>query len=698
MELLAEIVRHLNIVVLAALAVLTFFKWRQAGGEPGRWATVAFTALALLFLERRVVPDDPDAVVLQVLDRVVIAFAVAFPYFIYRFTTSFKGAPRLLHLLVTLLAGASIVWTLFLPRLPVDEDPRPSWFVAFIVVVLAQWVLLSVISALFLWRGGRGQPLVARARMRALSVAAITLSLAILIAGFATGERPPALDLAFRLLVLLSAGFFFLGFAPPPILRTIWRRPELGQLAEAELRLMESVTAGQVADVLLPQVTRLVAAQGALLVDGRGELVGVHGMDHVQARERAASSSGDEQGRGGDGSSQLLTVPMASGRLVLLLSPYTPFFGQDETDMVRRFAVLAELGIVRADLLERERRGREQLMEAQRIARLGSWQWDTKTGVVDWSDQMYRIHGIDPGVELTYETAMESIHPDDRRAVEEITPERLAAGEGGKVEYRIVRPTGEVRFVQGRGKAVVDDSGQPVKMFGTVQDITERKREESFRQRFIADAAHELRTPMTTLVGFVEFLASKRHMLTEQQIESAIDAMSRAGNRLSTLVANLLDLGRLQEAELDIALEPVSVADVARHIVAAVPPPEGTSVELKIEDDVRVLADPKRLDQVLSNLLSNAYRYGGPQVVLESASRNGNVTIAVADNGPGVEEKLVPTLFEAFARGDASSAFGGSGLGLAIVKMLVEAHDGRIWLDTKHRGARFVIELQAAVP
>ncbi|MGH3026858.1 MAG: ATP-binding response regulator, partial [Gaiellaceae bacterium] len=128
------------------------------------------------------------------------------------------------------------------------------------------------------------------------------------------------------------------------------------------------------------------------------------------------------------------------------------------------------------------------------------------------------------------------------------------------------------------------------------------------------------------------------------------------------------------------------------------PAPPGRSVELALPDDLLVVADGKRLDQVLVNLLTNAYRHGGPKVRLEARPTPEGMLVVVSDNGAGVSAELVPNLFEAFTRGPAG-ADGGTGLGLAIVRALVEAFGGRVWYEPgETQGARFAMLLDESDP
>jgi PAS domain S-box-containing protein len=442
-------------------------------------------------------------------------------------------------------------------------------------------------------------------------------------------------------------------------------------------------------------VSRLVGGRGAILTDAGGAVTASFGFTDAEAEEFASAIARTEPGVASP-SGTALSVPMHNGILAVAASAYTPFFGREETEMLQTLAVLAELALARADLFARERVAQQQLAEAQQIAKIGSYEWDKDQETLEWSEEMFRIFGVDAD---TYEPAVgvtdQFIHPDDRARVESASQHAYETGQPIILEYRVVRPDGTEVMVEAQGKQVPKVGGG-TKMVGTVQDITERKKQEVFREQFIANAAHELRTPMTTLVGFVEMLARKRHKMPEEQINIAVEAMDRSGSRLAVLINNLLDLSKLQQGELSFDLSAVPVKAALDIAVEQAPPPPGKNVDIVAPDDLVALADRHRLDQVISNLLTNAYRYGGANVTVEARQEDGRVLLSVSDDGEGVEEGLVQSLFDPFTRGASSSEVGGSGLGLAIVKMLVDASGGEIKYSPNGSGARFLISLQTA--
>ena len=228
--------------------------------------------------------------------------------------------------------------------------------------------------------------------------------------------------------------------------------------------------------------------------------------------------------------------------------------------------------------------------------------------------------------------------------------------------------------------------------------LTETRRilEES-KTQFLANAAHELRTPLASIVGFAELFAGGIDRMPEDAVREGLAAIVRQGRRMSSLVNDLLDLSQLELGKARMKIQPISLAPTVQQSVANVPPPEGHTVRVAVGQDISVLADSNRLDQVLTNLLSNAFRHGGPNVAVEAEHVNGVVHLVVTDDGAGIPDDLRPHLFEPFARALDAQAREGSGLGLAIARSLVEAFGGSLSYEhADGSGARFVVELQAA--
>lgn len=241
------------------------------------------------------------------------------------------------------------------------------------------------------------------------------------------------------------------------------------------------------------------------------------------------------------------------------------------------------------------------------------------------------------------------------------------------------------------------DDQEILQWLGMMTDLVlERCAKVAYERRFIANAAHELRTPLTTLSGLSVTLANRRHQMRQAEIDECFAALERQGDRTRVLIENLLDLAQLEHGNQTVHPRAVPVAEVAQRALEIAPPPDGRSVRISIDDSVTAFADDTRFEQMIVNLLTNAYRYGGPNISLEAFSDVGGVLVIVTDDGEGVPQDLLPQLFEPFGRGSVGSSQG-SGLGLAIVRRLVNAYGGDVWYEpARPRGARFTIRLPKA--
>ncbi len=218
----------------------------------------------------------------------------------------------------------------------------------------------------------------------------------------------------------------------------------------------------------------------------------------------------------------------------------------------------------------------------------------------------------------------------------------------------------------------------------------------------ISNVSHELRTPLASIRVFGEFLHLGRATAAEKVREYGeyIEAESR---RLSRLVDNILDFSRIESGRKRYRLEVADLREIVRDTVKAFEVrlrQEGISVDVRGPDEPlpAVRADPDAIAQALANLLDNAVKYscGAPDVAVELGQRNGSVTLAVRDRGPGISPEDQERIFEKFYRVSTGLVHDvkGSGLGLAIVKHVVEAHQGMVVVESKPgAGSTFTIEL-----
>jgi two-component system, OmpR family, phosphate regulon sensor histidine kinase PhoR len=230
-------------------------------------------------------------------------------------------------------------------------------------------------------------------------------------------------------------------------------------------------------------------------------------------------------------------------------------------------------------------------------------------------------------------------------------------------------------------------------------DVTRLRALEAVRRAFLSNAAHELRTPVTSISGYAETLLGGG--VDAETSHEFLSTIHRNAGRIAALVADLLVLDSLEgRAEVVGTRAPIVlaqvVADAARTARGVTP---GAQIEVDVAGEIAVLATRDGLDHIIQNLIDNAIKYGNDTTVSVEARRiSARVRLAVRDHGPGIPDGHEDRIFERFYRLDAgrSRDLGGSGLGLAIVKRQVEAVGGRIWVEHARPGARFVVELDAA--
>ncbi|MBS2028118.1 MAG: PAS domain-containing protein [Deltaproteobacteria bacterium] len=236
----------------------------------------------------------------------------------------------------------------------------------------------------------------------------------------------------------------------------------------------------------------------------------------------------------------------------------------------------------------------------------------------------------------------------------------------------------------------------------TARDITEAKRMERARRDFVANASHELRTPVTAICGAAETLLNGAVDDPDAAL-GFVEMISRHADRLSRLTQELLDLSRIESGEWQVQLTPLEVSALAAGTFDLLRQrAEDKKLQMRnlIAPDLRVLGDRRALEQVLVNLLDNAVKYTPAQgaVTLEGV-RDGNwVTLSITDTGPGIDRHHLGRLFERFYRVDSGRArdAGGTGLGLSIVKHLMQAMGGEVGVDSDRTGSRFWVRLPAA--
>ena len=384
--------------------------------------------------------------------------------------------------------------------------------------------------------------------------------------------------------------------------------------------------------------------------------------------------------------------------------------------------IVATQGIFR-DVTERNRseqalkKSEAGLANAQRIAHLGSWDWNIVTNELHWSDENYRIFGLEPqDFGATYKVFMDSVHPDDRAYVQEMVDRALDGKEAYSIDRRVVLPSGEQRVVHEQAEVTFDDTGKPIRMNGTVQDITERRRMEAELNQaakmatlgeMATGVAHELNQPLNVIRMAAD-------STIERIEESDFDAGYLRGKleRISAQTeraAAIIDHMRIFGHKADEKPELIDLRGVARDALGLI----GEQLRLcaiEVETDLPkvcrlVLGHAVQLEQVVLNLLGNARdaievnRQGPGQprkitVKVEDTGPVDNVRLIVEDSGGGIPDKIIKRVFEPFFTTKQTGH--GTGLGMSISYGIVSDMGGAIEAANTGDGARITITLPVA--
>jgi PAS domain S-box-containing protein len=390
--------------------------------------------------------------------------------------------------------------------------------------------------------------------------------------------------------------------------------------------------------------------------------------------------------------------------------------------------------------LQRERKQAEQdlqekqemLLEAQSIAHIGNWWHDMVTNEIYWSEEFFKITGIEPQTPKP-ELAPLFIHPEDLPRLIKAMEESAAGKIEHDHEFRIVRPDGEIRWIRNRWRRISDAKGKEIKRIGTHQDITEHKLreqeleryrnhlEEEVQQRtaelvlardaaeaankakssFLANMSHELRTPLNAILGFSRMIRDDPRL--NRDFHESLDIINGSGEHLLGLINDVLEMAKIEAGRLQLDSATFDLGNLIRDVIELMRVRcEEKGLKLTLDQSSTfpryIRGDEGRLRQVLLNLLGNAVKFteqGGVTVRLRTLNNSTTrLQIEVEDTGPGIRAEEQELVFSPFVQLTENATRSGTGLGLAISRQFIEMMGGHISVKSEPgAGALFHIEL-----
>jgi two-component system CheB/CheR fusion protein len=381
--------------------------------------------------------------------------------------------------------------------------------------------------------------------------------------------------------------------------------------------------------------------------------------------------------------------------------------------------------------LEQLRRRDRQFAEAQALAHIGSWEWNMVTDTVTWSDELFRLYGLEPqSIQVDYAGFLERVHEADREVVRASVGKAHTEGSAFAHDHRVLWPDGSIHWLHGQGRVIWDAEGKPIAMAGTAQDVSRRREHEQellgaraeleirvaertdalrmanrTKDEFLATLAHELRNPLAPIRNAVEAMRLEEHRapgfahllaIVERQVENIV-----------RLIDELLDISRVEHGKVDLQVRTLDLSDAVRRAIETCAPvirEHDHALEMAFPGDpILVAGDPLRLEQVIVNLLTNAIKYtpDGGTIRLTVERLDDRAVFRVRDNGVGIEPAMLTHVFDLFVQAEQGldRSRGGLGIGLTLVRRLVELHGGSVSAASEGagRGSEFVVTLPLAV-
>lgn len=364
----------------------------------------------------------------------------------------------------------------------------------------------------------------------------------------------------------------------------------------------------------------------------------------------------------------------------------------------------------------------ERLLFAAENADIGLWFWDLAEDNIFSTPKCNEIFEIAPHDILTLKSFLKVVHPEDVSRVEAALHESQINGKEYNTEYRVIYKDGNVHWVAARGKTFLDEEGNPKNMMGVVHKITDNKlaneelskvydrekkaraeAEEANRAKdfFLAVVSHELRSPLNAILGWSKILLTKE--VDEATRRNALETIEKSARSQAKLIDDLVDSARVSSGKLRLELRPVNLYEIVKTVYYAQrPTAESRKINLNFSADaqnIEVFGDSIRLQQIFTNLLSNALKFtsenGSIEISVETDEKK--VEVSVKDDGQGISAESLPNIFQQFQQGENKTPRSqtGLGLGLSIVKILVQKHNGLIEAESAGigQGATFTVTL-----
>ena len=346
-------------------------------------------------------------------------------------------------------------------------------------------------------------------------------------------------------------------------------------------------------------------------------------------------------------------------------------------------------------------KAQEMMRLAIEAAKLGSWYIDPVTKALKYNHMLAKLFGYEGAEKMTYEQAIGQVTEEYRDKIVEEIENAIVNGGDYDITYSQKRfDDGEIIWLRSLGKINQDGAGGLRIFSGFVMDITELKKDEQRKNDFIGMVSHELKTPLTSLNGYIQLLQTKAEGKGDKFTSGALATAGKQVKKMTTMINGFLNISRLESGKIVLNKSTIRLDELVKAVIEeTMVMTTSHIISFNCNTPTTLSGDYDKISNVVSNLLSNAIKYApnNPEVEVKCQLIDGMAQISVRDQGPGIASEQLPQLFERYYRAETNHTISGFGIGLYLSSEIIERHNGKIWATSEiGKGSTFYFQLPLA--
>ena len=362
---------------------------------------------------------------------------------------------------------------------------------------------------------------------------------------------------------------------------------------------------------------------------------------------------------------------------------------KDENGKTKSILMVANVITEQVAARKKVEQAEEMLRLSIESANVGTWRLDIESNTFIASPRMKELFGYTAEEEVTLADTLDQVHEDYRQQVADAIINSIASGKDFSVEHPVLgRDHQNIRWVRALGRIYPMEAGHPAHFSGMMLDITEQKQDEIRKNDFIGMVSHELKTPLTSLNGYLQLMMLKLKEPNGDFMASCLKKANVQVKKMSSMINGFLNLSRLESGKIHLNMEHFDLGQLIRETIEETNPTlHQHIISLNPCAEITVHADRDKIGSVVSNLLSNAVKYSpkGKKIEVNCQVTDLAAQISIRDEGMGIKPQSLEKLFERFFRVETKHTenISGFGIGLYLCSEILEHHKGKIWVESE---------------